>query len=280
MYYIYCYTNKINQHKYIGQTNNYKRRNREHKSCSFNVASPTYNDLFHYKVREYGWENFDFELLETLYTDDIREVNLREQYWIEKKESFCETGKGYNKDYGGNNFNHSTALTQEEIEDVKEMIKQGAPYFDIQEKYQISPTFISNINYGLFFAKEDEEYPLYKHYKSDEDYDELIDLLLNSPLSLAEIAKKLGMGYSTVKKINAGTLRKGLYPTYPIRAKTPNEIRADKIKDLLLNTNYSNVEIAQMTKTSNETVRRINKGETFKDKKLTYPLRKPVTTIS
>ena len=83
-----------------------------------------------------------------------------------------------------------------------------------------------------------------------------------------------------MKKINAGTLRKGLYPTYPIRTKTPNEIRADKIKDLLLNTNYSNVEIAQMTKTSNETVRRINKGETFKDKKLTYPLRKPVTTIS
>jgi len=25
------------------------------------------------------------------------------------------------------------------------------------------------------------------------------------------------MGYSTVKKINAGTLRKGLYPNYPIR---------------------------------------------------------------
>lgn len=26
MYYIYCYTNKKNNHKYVGQTNNYERR--------------------------------------------------------------------------------------------------------------------------------------------------------------------------------------------------------------------------------------------------------------
>jgi hypothetical protein len=24
--YIYCYTNKLNNHKYVGQTNNYKRK--------------------------------------------------------------------------------------------------------------------------------------------------------------------------------------------------------------------------------------------------------------
>ena len=26
MYYIYCYTNKLNDHKYVGQTNNLQRR--------------------------------------------------------------------------------------------------------------------------------------------------------------------------------------------------------------------------------------------------------------
>ena len=36
MNYIYCYTNKINQHKYVGQTNNLNRRVREHRSCVFN----------------------------------------------------------------------------------------------------------------------------------------------------------------------------------------------------------------------------------------------------
>ena len=81
------------------------------------------------------------------------------------------------------------------------------------------------------------------------------------------------MGYSTVKKINAGTLRKGLYPTYPIRTKSANEQRADKIKDLLLNTDFSKIEISQITKASMETVRRVNVGEVFYDNKLSYPLR-------
>lgn len=52
------------------------------------------------------------------------------------------------------------------------------------------------------------------------------------------------MGYSTVKKINAGTLRKGLYPTYPIRKKNVREIRADNIKQLLATTTLSNLKIA------------------------------------
>lgn len=51
MYYIYCYTNKINNYKYVGQTNNFKRRVREHRSSSFNEKSSSYNDLFHQKMR-------------------------------------------------------------------------------------------------------------------------------------------------------------------------------------------------------------------------------------
>ena len=82
----------------------------------------------------------------------------------------------------------------------------------------------------------------------------------------------LNLGYSTVKKINAGTLRNGLYPTYPIRKKSVNEIRADKIKHLLLTTNKTNKEIAKIVNSSEETVRRIKIGESFKDERLSYPL--------
>ena len=81
------------------------------------------------------------------------------------------------------------------------------------------------------------------------------------------------MGYSTVKKINAGTLRKGLYPTYPIRTKSANEQRADQVKELLLTTNSTYKEIRKLTTASEETIRRINKGLVFKDEKLSYPLR-------
>ena len=80
MNYIYCYTNKINQHKYVGQTNNFKRRVNEHRSAAFNPKASSYNHLFHKKMREYGEENFEVEVLEKLYDCDQEEVNQREIY--------------------------------------------------------------------------------------------------------------------------------------------------------------------------------------------------------
>ena len=49
-------------------------------------------------------------------------------------------------------------------------------------------------------------------------------------------------------------------------------MRADKIKKLLLTTNYSNLKIANIVNASEETVRRIKIGQSFKDEKLSYPL--------
>ena len=72
MNYIYCYTNKINGHKYVGKTNNLERRKREHRSNANNPLSKEYNYLFHRKLREYGEENFIFSILQELEdTEDI-----------------------------------------------------------------------------------------------------------------------------------------------------------------------------------------------------------------
>ena len=179
MYYIYCYTNKLNNHKYVGQTNNYERRIREHRSCAFNEKANSYNDLIHKKIREYGEENFEISLIETLYTEDINEVNQREIYWINKLQSHCSTGLGYNVSYGGGRRGYSSILSQEELQALKEDIKQGIPYYELEQKYNISASFISSINNGVYFQNDKETYPLFKYYKSDKDYDELIDLLLS-----------------------------------------------------------------------------------------------------
>ena len=272
MYYIYCYTNKLNNHKYVGQTNNYERRIREHRSCAFNEKTSSYNDLIHKKIREYGEENFEISLIEKLYTEDINEVNQREIYWINKLQSHCSTGLGYNVNSGGGRRGYSSILSQEELQALKEDIKQGIPYYELEQKYNISASFISSINNGVYFQNDKETYPLFKYYKSDKDYDELIDLLLNSTYSYTKIAEMLNISQSTVKKINAGTLRHGLYPTYPIRTKSANEQRADKIKELLLTTKLSNLQIGEMVGASEETVRRIKLGKVFKDDKLSYPL--------
>ena len=273
MYYIYCYTNKINQHKYVGQTNNLQRRIKEHRSCSFNSKASSHNDLIHRKIREYGEENFDIEVLETLYVNDIAEVHNREKHWIKELNTFCGNGCGYNQDHGGSTYRQNSRFNEEQIIEIKNKIKQGISYYDLEREYQVSSSFLSSINHGAYFFDDRETYPLYRYYKDDSDYDELIELLTNSTLSIREIARTLNMGLSTVTKINQGQMRKGLYPSYPIRKESVNKVRADKIKELLLNTNISKTQIGEMTGASMETVRRVNIGKVFHDKKLQYPLR-------
>ena len=98
MNYIYCFENKINGHKYIGQTNDLKVRYNAHKSQAYNSNSKDYDCLFHKKIREYGLENFDFYVLEEI--DDSKDedyIDFAESFWIDKLKSWCRYGKGYNQ---------------------------------------------------------------------------------------------------------------------------------------------------------------------------------------
>jgi DNA-binding Xre family transcriptional regulator len=218
-------------------------------------------------------KNFDFIVLETIYRDDQDIVNEREIFWIDKLESFRGTEKGYNSDKGGSQSKECKVLSEEQLKEVKQKIKNGESYLDISQEYSISLSFISSLNHGIYWKDVDESYPLFKYYKTETDYDELIQLLLDSDLTFKEIAEHLKIGESTVKKINYGQLRKGLYPSYPIRKITPTKKKANKVKELLLNTNLSKKEIMNMVGVSDETVRCINLGKTHYDANLSYPLR-------
>lgn len=272
MYYIYCYTNKINNHKYVGQTNNIERRKREHKCSAFNPNREDYNLLFHKKLREYGIENFTFEVLEEIDSNDNNLVNEREIYWIKELNSFVRNN-GYNLTFGGEGIKIERKISIKEADEIKTLLEKGFSTKDICNKYKIKESYLSMINNGIYFYDKDRAYPIHKYYKTNQDYDELINLLKYSELSLKQISDKLNIGYSTVKKINQGTLRKGLCEKYPIREKSVYQMRADRVKELLLNSSYSEAEIMVETGVSQETVKRINKGETHKDDNLIYPLR-------
>ena len=123
MNYIYVYTNKINGHQYIGQTNNLERRKREHLSCSYNENSNSYNHLFHKKIREYGINNFDFDILEEI-EGSIEEVNEAEKKWIKKLHTHCNDNMGgYNMDFGGQNY--ISYVYKDIINEIKKDIKEG-----------------------------------------------------------------------------------------------------------------------------------------------------------
>lgn len=90
---IYKITNLINKKVYIGQALDIFHRWSKHSSA------PT-NSLIHQAIREYGIENFSFEIIEQCEKDVLAE---REKYWINYFNSYVkEPGShGYNMNEGG-----------------------------------------------------------------------------------------------------------------------------------------------------------------------------------
>ena len=92
--------------------------------------------------------------------------------------------------------------------------------------------------------------------------------------SLQEIADRHQLSLPMLKKVNQG---KALYDEtekYPLRKLKSYEYKAIEIKNLLINSNKSFSEIAEITNSSITTVQYINSGKIRKDNKLSYPLRK------
>ena len=89
---IYKITNLINGKSYIGQTNNFQRRMREHQNTKDNYA-------IHLAIQKYGKDAFSYEIIEHC-NDDI--LDEREIYWINFYKTHI-TEEGYNMTFGGDN---------------------------------------------------------------------------------------------------------------------------------------------------------------------------------
>lgn len=88
--YIYVITNKINGKQYVGQTiRNIEERFYEHCYDKRSTSA------IHKAIEKYGINNFSLEKLETV---DITLLDSREQYWIQKLDTYKN---GYNKNVGG-----------------------------------------------------------------------------------------------------------------------------------------------------------------------------------
>ena len=102
---IYCYTNVVNNKKYIGQTTDEKSRryaffNREEYCTSHKSGGR----LSHFDLarKKYGTNNFTYEVLESIEDNNIDSLYKRldelEKYYILKYDTF---NSGYNSTSGG-----------------------------------------------------------------------------------------------------------------------------------------------------------------------------------
>ena len=145
---IYCYTNLINNKKYIGQTINPKLRHTAHLSSAYNGKASDYDSIFHRAIRKYTIKNFKYEILKDN-LDTQEELNYWEKFYIKYFDTF--TPNGYNCTTGGDHYEQAPwtqeqrenlslvkgELTLEEVKELREAYKNGeSPSKIFKEKYK------------------------------------------------------------------------------------------------------------------------------------------------
>ena len=142
---IYKYTNKINNHIYIGQSVDIETRKKNHYYSSRSVKAKDYNTQFHQAIRKYGIENFDFEILVELSPEEYsRELlNALEKHFIKIYNSYKN---GYNATEGGDDIlgnsvhkgskNGRALLTEEDVIYIRECYNSHIPFRIVYEEYK------------------------------------------------------------------------------------------------------------------------------------------------
>lgn len=141
---IYKYTNKINNHVYIGQSINLEQRQYAHKSSAFNEKANDYNSQFHQAIRKYGFDNFEYEIIAELSNTEYSKEMLDdlEKYFIKYYDSYRN---GYNATPGGDeNENRSqkgekngrALLKESDVIYIRECYNAHIPFHIVYEEYK------------------------------------------------------------------------------------------------------------------------------------------------
>ena len=94
MTYIYVITNRINEKQYVGKTDDYERRFREHKRYAG-------RSIVHLALGKYGADNFDFDVIDQVEEERAGEL---EDYYIDQWKTMVPCG--YNLKNGGGGMRH------------------------------------------------------------------------------------------------------------------------------------------------------------------------------
>jgi group I intron endonuclease len=138
LFYIYRLKNTVNNKSYIGVTNNFKKRIREHSYASNNYKISR-------AIRKYGWENFEYTQIDHSISHEYAYKTLEKMYII-----FYDTFyNGYNSTLGGEG---SVGHTFSEKTREKMRLKKLGRKLSSKHKEKISIA-----NKGRLFSQETRE---------------------------------------------------------------------------------------------------------------------------
>lgn len=280
---IYIIKNNINTKVYIGQALDSKKRFQSH--CKKNND----NSLIDKAIQKYGKEHFWFEILES----QIENYNEREKYWIKYYNSLKPFG--YNILTGGDeppryigDEHPNVKISDENVKLLKIDLAQTAiSLSQLADKYNISKKQVMRINQGISRASLNEKYPIRQNPNingklSEEDIDNIIDLLRFTYRFNGDIAREYGVEVHAISRINNGTYHHRDNISYPIRNWKSSGVilftyeQVTEIINALSNTKESINSIAKRYNVNRRAIEEINRGisKKYYREGLSYPLRK------
>lgn len=135
---VYKITNLITEEFYIGSSSNTSRRWSDHKTRAKQKQSKEYNKKLYVAMREYGYENFKFEVIEEI--EDTSKLFDRELYYIITLDAY---NKGYNENHQGENHGKAK-LTAEDVVEIRDRYK------NLERKKDVYIDYCMKINWTGF----------------------------------------------------------------------------------------------------------------------------------
>lgn len=241
MYYIYKIENLINHKKYIGLTNNIKRRRSRHFT---DLKCHRHDNSFLQKEYDiYGKDNFDFSIV---FQGEVNyeEISQKESYYIKLYDSYYN---GYNQNKGGNfgPSNGGSHLTKSDIFNICAALEFcPRPGAVLAKMFDITTTTVSRIKKKVNHCdiiKEYDSLPL-------EERKEIYNIFLNSSNFYEDKAN------STVLK-------------------TKRKLSKEQVLQILANEEFHIVTkkfLCDKFNIRNNTIYTILKGESYRDYSLIY----------
>ena len=167
---IYRLTNLIRNKAYIGQTDDFKRRMRDHKN-----GSNIHNSYVDRSIRKHGWHNFKVEII----IDDVPEEDLDnlEISYIAFYNTMAPNGYNLTKGGGGiRGYKHTDEarekISQAAIRQQANRDQVGTVTFNKRKnKYQVRGPEPVRKYIGRYFTKEKAEHALNHFLKTGERMD-------------------------------------------------------------------------------------------------------------
>lgn len=168
---IYCYTNLINNKKYIGQTTTtLKSRHKKHIYSSLDKNHNGYNIIFHKAIRKYRIENFSLKIL-VMNCNDKSKLNEYEKFFIKRYKTLFIDGKGYNCSEGGDG-NPFYGKTKEEVDEIRFKISKSLTGIKRTDEFKNKVSISSK-----------------KRFDNDEERQQMSDIVKNTWMNMTQEQK-------------------------------------------------------------------------------------------